>query len=345
MNTVLLTGGSGFFGGILKKKLLEQGLSVVNIDLQDDEDRHESLVSVKGDIRNKDLVNRLFRDNRFSSVYHCAAILAHAVKDKNFLWTSNVDGTRVVADAARKHGVANFVFISSNCLWGSGFDKPITEEEPPAPIEIYGHSKWEAEKILSEYRDDLNIVSLRSPTIIDFGRLGLLAILFEFIEEGRKVWTVGEGNNRYQFIYARDLADACIRAASHPRSRIFNIGSDDVKPMREVYKYVIDRAHTGARLAALPKGPTLLAMRVSHHLGISPLGPYHYKMIAENFLFDTTKIKTELDWRPTLTNEAMLYQAFHYYKENRREIEARVDVSAHKQAAKMGIIRLLKWAS
>ena len=53
MSTVLLTGGSGFFGGILKKKLLEQGLRVVNIDLQDDEDKHENLVSVKGDIRNK----------------------------------------------------------------------------------------------------------------------------------------------------------------------------------------------------------------------------------------------------------------------------------------------------
>lgn len=131
----------------------------------------------------------------------------------------------------------------------------------------------------------------------------------------------------------------------HPRSGTFNIGSDDVKPMSEIYQYVLDRAKTGARVAALPKGPTLLAMRVAHHLGVSPLGPYHYKMIAENFCFDTARIKTELKWKPTLTNEQMLYQAFHYYQENRREIESRVNVSAHKQAAKMGIIRLLKWAS
>ena len=344
MKTALITGGSGFFGRILKKKLLENDIRVVNIDFQRDEDHDPKLISVQADIRNENLMSRLFRDYTFDTVYHCAAILAHAVKDKKLLWTSNVDGTRVVAEAARKYGVSNLVFTSSNCLWGRGFNKAITEEEPPGPIEIYGESKWEGEKILNEYRNDLNIVSIRCPTIIDFGRLGLLAILFEFIEEGRKVWTVGPGNNRYQFIYAQDLADACVRAANS-RSGTFNIGSDNVRPMREVYQYVIERAHTGARIAQLPKGPTLRAMRAAHYLGVSPLGPYHYKMIAENFLFDTAKIKTELGWRPTLSNEEMLYQAFHYYQENRRQIEARVDVSAHRQAAKMGIIRLLKWVS
>jgi UDP-glucose 4-epimerase len=78
---------------------------------------------------------------------------------------------------------------------------------------------------------------------------------------------------------------------------------------------------------------------------ISPLGPYHYKMIAENFLFDTSRIKDRLGWRPTLTNEEMLYRAYEYYQKNRREIESRTDVSAHRQAAKMGVIRLLKWVS
>ena len=345
MKTVLVTGGSGFFGGILKRRLLDSGISVVNIDLQKDEDVSPGLISVQGDIRNRALMERVFAENRFDTVFHCAAILAHAVKDKNFLWTSNVDGTRVVADCARKSGVNSIVFTSSNCLWGKGYDRPLTEEEPPAPIELYGHSKWEGEKILNEYRADLNVFNIRCPTILDFGRLGLLAILFEFIAEGRKVWTVGAGTNRYQFIYARDLADACIRSAAHSRSEVFNIGSDDVKPLRDVYQYVIERAGTGAKLTALPKSPTLLGMRIAHHLNISPLGPYHYKMIAENFLFDTAKIKSQLGWRPTMTNEEMLHRAYEYYCENRNEIAGRKNVSAHRQAANMGVIRLLKWIS
>lgn len=345
MKTALVTGGSGFFGSILKSKLLDRGVRVVNIDLQPDEARHPELTSVLGDIRNEVLMERLYSENRFDAVFHCAAILAHATSDKKFLWTSNVDGTLIVARGARKHGVSNVVFTSSNCLWGKGYAHPITEDEPPAPVEIYGHSKWEGEKILQGFGADLNVISIRCPTIIDFGRLGLLAILFEFIDEGRKVWAVGGGKNRYQFIYAQDLADACIRGASHARSDLFNIGSDDVKSIGQIYQYVIERAGTGARVAALPKDATLLAMRIAHHLKISPLGPYHYKMIAENFLFATDKIKAGLDWRPTLTNEEMLHNAYLYYRENRLAIESRTNVSAHKQAAKMGVIRLLKWLS
>ena len=345
MKNVLITGGSGFFGGILKRRLLDEGTRVVNIDLQKDDDNHPLLTSVKGDIRNPELLGRLYSETKFDAVYHCAAILAHAVNDKNFLWTSNVDGTRAVAAGARASGVKNLVFTSSNCLWGRGFNYALTEAEAPCPIEIYGLSKWEGEKVLEEYRHDLNIAIIRCPTIIDFGRLGLLTILFEFINEGRRVWAVGGGENRYQFIYAQDLADACIRAASYPQSAIFHIGSDNVTSLADTYRYVINRAGTGAKVASLPKAPALFGMKLAYHLKISPLGPYHYKMIAENFLFDTTKIKGELGWRPTLTNDEMLWRAYQYYHDNRSRIERLTDVSAHRQAADMGVIRLLKWLS
>lgn len=345
MKTYLVTGGSGFFGGVLKRRLLDEGHSVVNVDLHHDEDTHPNLLSYQADIRDKEKIASVFKDHRMDGVFHIAAILAHAVKDENFLWTSNVDGTRVIAEAARRAGVSNLVFTSSNCLWGEGFGRPVTEEDPANPVELYGRSKLEGENVLSEYGKDLNAVSIRCPTIIDSGRLGLLAILFEFIDEGRRVWTVGGGHNRYQFIYAQDLADAALRAVNHPRSDIFNIGSDNVKTIREVYSYVIQRANSKARVADLPKEMTLRSMRLAHNLKISPLGPYHYKMIAEDFIFDTTKIKSNLGWRPTLTNEEMLFRAYQYYSENRRHIEARTNVSAHKQAAKMGVIRLLKWVS
>lgn len=345
MNSALVTGGSGFFGGILKRKLLASGVRVVNIDLCRDDYSHPELTSICGDIRDSALMERVCRDRKFDAVFHCAAMLAHAVDDQNFLWTSNVDGTKIVAEQARAAGVSNLIFTSSNCLWGRGYDRPLPEEEPPAPCEIYGRSKWEAEKILRGFREDMNIVTLRCPTIMDFGRLGLLAILYEFIDEGRTVWTVGGGRNRYQFIYAQDLADACIRAAGHSASETLHIGSDNVKTMAETYQYVIDRAGTGAKVAALPKGATLFAMKVAHQLRLSPLGPYHYKMIAENFMFDTSRIKNQLGWLPTLTNEEMLWRAYEYYRENRREIETRTGVSAHKQAAKMGVIRMLKWLS
>jgi UDP-glucose 4-epimerase len=345
MKTVLLTGGSGFFGGLLKQRLLDEGHRCVNLDLLPDETKHPNLVSIQGDIRDRALLERIFSEHSFDGILHIAAILAHGDINEKHLWTSNVDGTRNLADMAKKYRVPRLVFTSSNCLWGQGMPRPITEEEPPNPIEVYGKSKLEGEKILREYAGDFDSIIIRCPTIIDCGRLGLLAILFEFMHENKKVWVVGSGENRYQFIYAGDLADACIRALDYDRSDTFNIGSDNVKSLRAIYEYVIRQAGSRSRVASLPKGPTLLAMRIAHILRISPLGPYHYKMIAENFTFDTSKIKRLLGWRPTLTNEEMLWRAFQYYANNRQEIENRSGVSAHKKGAKMGVIRVLKWVS
>lgn len=344
MPHVLITGGSGFFGGILKRRLLADGYSCINIDLVADPDQHPQLTSIQGDLRDKALLASLFREYSISAVMHCAALLAHGSMDEKDLWNSNVEGTRNLADACRASGVRKLVFTSTNCLWASNVGHAIREDEAPAPIEIYGRSKLAAEQLLADYHD-LQIVILRCPTIIDSGRLGLLAILFEFIDEGRKVWVVGDGSNRYQFVYAQDLATACILAMKYEGSNIFHVGSDNVRSLREIYQAVIDASGSRARVASLPKGPAIAAMRLAHALKISPLGPYHYQMIAEDFAFDTTKIREHLGWRPTLSNEEMLVRAFQYYSQQRDEIRARRNVSAHSKPAAMGAIRLLKWIS
>ena len=343
--SILLTGGAGFFGDVVKKELVDNGFRVVSIDLEKDDFVHENFTAIQGDIRDLKLMEKIVSEESFDAIFHVAAILAHAVKDNTVLWTSNVDGTRNVAEVARRFTIPKVVFTSSNCLWGESFNRPVTENDTPRPVEIYGQSKWEGEKILQEYKDSFNAVIFRCPTIIDAGRLGLLAILFEFIDEGRKVWVVGGGRNRYQFIYAQDLANAFIKALDYNKSAVFNIGSDNVPTFREAYNGVIRKAGTKARVATLPRSITIPAMKLAYALKLSPLGPYQYKMIAESFVFDTSKIKKEFGWTPTLTNEEMLYKAYRYYHDNLSDIKKRTDVSAHKQAAKMGVIRLLKWIS
>lgn len=343
---ILVTGGSGFFGGLLKARLLEEGHEIINVDLCQDDLSHQNLHFLQGDVSDEKFMHeKVFGAHAISAVFHCAAILAHDVSDEGFLWRSNVEGTRVLAKLAADHSVRHFVFISSNCLWASGFDYPVTEDEPPNPVEIYGRSKLEGERILEGFRSRMNVVVFRSPTIVEMGRLGLLAILFEFIAEGRKTWVVGGGGNRYQFIYAMDLVAACLLAIRHEVSGLFNIGSDNVKTFREVYEHVIRHSGSGARVASLPRGPALFAMRLAHTLRVSPLGPYQYKMIAEDFVFDTSRIKRVLGWQPTLTNEDMLLRAYDYYFSRRHEIATRQGVSAHKRGAKLGVIRLLKWLS
>ena len=343
MKVFLITGGAGFYGTILKKDLLNEGNKVVSIDLEEDDYKHENFTAIKGDIRNLEILEKIFSEYKFDAIFHCAALLAHDTKSKKDLWTSNVDGTQNIVNFAIKNGCKKLLFISSNCLWGKNFDYLVTEEETPEPIELYGKSKWEGEKILINNQDKLNSIIFRSPTIIDEGRLGLLSLLFEFIDENRKVPMVGDGTNKYQFIYAKDMVSAMKLALNYDKTEIFNIGSDNVKSFNEVYEYVFKKANSKSRLLHFPKKFMIFCMKVCFKLGISPLGPYQYKMISANFIFDTSKIKEKLNFKPTLSNEEMLYRSFEFYHKNRKEIEGRKNVSAHNKNAKMGVIKLLKW--
>lgn len=289
------------------------------------------------------LAEYLRREGPFDAIHNVAAELAHEMESEESLWESNVIGTKNLAEMAIEFGTKHFVFVSSNCLWGRPFDRPVTEEDVPEPIEVYGRSKWAGEKILQELSPKLHSTILRTPTITSSGRLGLLAILFEFIQENRRIYTVGRGENRYQFVDANDLAEACWLGSQEETTEVYNVGSENVKSLREVYQYVIDHSGSTSKIVSLPKGLTLFLMRLAHQLGISPLGPYHYRMIAESFEFDTTKIRERLGWKPTRTNEEILFEAYQFFASGQHL--KKENLSTHSRPAAMGVIKLVKWLS
>jgi nucleoside-diphosphate-sugar epimerase len=84
MMSALITGGAGFFGGILKVCLLALGYSCVSVDLEVDKKRHHHLTSVQADIRNRSAIEPLFKAHKFDCRFHCAAILAHDAKARAF---------------------------------------------------------------------------------------------------------------------------------------------------------------------------------------------------------------------------------------------------------------------
>lgn len=339
-----VTGSAGFFGGVLRDHLLGQGWTVAGADVLPDAERpgYEPHVI---DVRDGDAVSRAMSAFRPDAVFHCAAVLAHDRENRANLWSSNVDGTERLAEAARRSGVKAFVFISSNCLWGTDFGRPIKEDDPPAPVEIYGRSKLAAERALLSLSDLPPIKILRTPTIVAAGRMGLLTILFDFIREGRRVWMVGDGSNRYQFVAAGDLASACELLATSDAAGVFHVGSENVPSVREMYEEIIRRAGTRARVASLPRRPAIAAMRMLSATGMSPLGPYHYRMIASSFEFDTTRLRTVTGWRPTLGNTDILWQAYTYYAENGDRLASESRTSAHRKPAGMGALKLVKWLS
>ncbi len=339
----LVTGGAGFFGSQLVEDIARKGQEVVILDRVKDDDLAKRFPFAQVDLRQPDAVKEVFRRyGPFDGVFHVAAMLAHAIKDKRDLVDSNVAGTRNIVEAAVAAGTPHLVYTSSNCVVGKPFSQPVKEEDRINPLEIYGVTKWRGEQILAEYKDRINITMIRCPTIMGGGRLGLLSILYEFIYEGRKVWILGDGSNRYQFIAAPDLIDALERGIMTEGFHLYNIGSDNVPTLRELYEAVIKHAGTKARVARLPKAPAVAGMRVLHMLGMSPLGPYHYKMLAESFVFDTTRIKQELGWRPTKTNVEMLTESYQWYVDHYDEVYGGGERSAHRQPVKLQALALVK---
>ena len=344
MIKALITGGSGFFGNILIKHLLKEGWECINFDIIPNNYIDTNLINIKGDIRSKKDLFECFSQNKIDVVFHCAALLAHGKIDKQDLMNTNAAGTRNLAEIASISGIKNFIYISSNCLWGEGKSYPISEDDLPEPCDNYGKSKLEGELILKEFHQ-LNPKILRVPTLIDEGRLGLLGLLFDFIADNKRCWVVGDGSNKYQFLYARDLATACLSCYGRKNYEIFHLGSDNVRSLREVYQHVINNSNSKSKISKMPRRLTVLMMKIFYKLGLSPLGPYHWGMIAESFQFDTTKAKNKLNWTPTLSNEEILLKAYKYYIRNRNEILSRENVSAHNSVSKAGIISLLKFIS
>jgi UDP-glucose 4-epimerase len=343
----LVTGGSGFFGRLLVPALVERGFECISIDRQEGPPVHPGVEQVRADVAEPGVLEASLAGGRPDVVFHLASQIDFAVKSQRSLYENNVATTRAVVAFARANRVPKVVFTSSNSVYlGNRERRPVLETDPPLPVDEYGRSKVESERLLAEAASSFDAISIRCPNIMDAGRLGMLSILFDFIREGRKVWVLGDGAIRHQCIYAGDLIDACLAATAFRGSDVFNIGSDNVPTIRQMYQYVIDRAGSGARVARLPASLAVPAMKLAHRLHLSPLGEYQFRMLTQDFVFDTTKIKASLGWAPTLDNGQMLYKAYEYYLAHRHEILQTTDVSGNRQPVKkLGVLRLLKLIS
>jgi UDP-glucose 4-epimerase len=345
----LVTGGAGFFGDLLIRALLDRGDEVVSIDKNPHRTQHPRLTTITANLCNDSEWKVVFDQHTFRAVYHCAAVLGHSIRSTQELWSTNLYATERLFDLAQSKGVGHFVFLSTNCLWGDYPGRPVREDDPPCPIEIYGHSKASAETALlhrAAYEPTgTKAIVLRCPTIMDEGRLGLFTLLFDLVRENRTLWMIGDGSNRYQFVYAADLVQACLLALNTQQSDIFNLGSDHVPTLRQVYAGLIAYAGSQSRIRVFPKALGMRLLNVGHSLGLSPLGPYHVKMIAGDFQFCTQHAKQVLGWSPTLTNTEMLVKAYAYYIQSYDRLKIELADSEHFGAVKWGALKLVRFFS
>jgi nucleoside-diphosphate-sugar epimerase len=317
---------------------LEQGDRVRVFDLNPPVP-HPGIEYIAGDVRDRAAVTAAC--DGADVVLHNVAQVPLA-RDRDLFRSVNVTGTANVLLAARDRGVAKVVHTSSSAIFGIPDHNPVTEDTPGRPLEAYGKAKLEAELLCRDAAEtgvDVSIV--RPRTILGHGRLGIIAVLFEFVAEGAPVYVLGRGHNRYQFVHANDLADACLRAADREKPAVYNIGAAEFGTMRETLQALVDHAGTGSRVRSLPAGVARAAMRVAAGVGAAPFAPYHWLLYAESLWFDTTRARTELGWAPRHSNASAVIESYDWFLAHRDDPGA-TERSHHQSPVKLGLLEIFK---
>ena len=317
-----VTGGSGFLGLHLARDLLaDDGVEVRTLDLEvlDPELAGRGAEGIAGDVRNASDAAALCRG---------ADVLVHAAAalpirgSADTIRSVNVDGTVTLLAAAAEAGVRRVVFLSSAVVYGLPEALPLTEGTWTAPIEAYGRSKVEAERVCQEFwARGLGTVVLRPAAFIGPERLGVFGVLFDWIREGRRIYTLGDGTNRYQLLAVEDLVRAIRLAAERPvAGETYNVGASEFGTVAEDLGALVEHAGSGSRVTRVPAGIARAALGALSVARLSPLAEWHYRTADRDFYCDVSKAERELGWSPQRSNRAALVSAYDWYVEHRNEL-------------------------
>ena len=314
-----ISGGAGFLGLHLARRLLAEGHQVRTLDVVplDDAGLEQSVEELRGDIRDPDGVRALVAGA--DVVVHAAAALPIQASRAS-IRSVNVGGTENVLHAAHDAGVRRVVFISSTAVYGVPEKHPIEESDPLVGVGAYGESKIDAEGLCRVAAVETTII--RPKTFIGTERLGVFEILFDWIREGRRIYTLGKGYNHYQLLGVEDLVDAIVRGGHEPKAarETFNVGATEFGTVRSDLQALIDHAGSSSRLQPIPVKPAELALRGLELMRVSPLAEWHYKTAHKDSFVDVTKAQQLLGWQPRLSNRDALIETYDWYLGNRERV-------------------------
>ena len=252
--SILVCGGAGYIGSHTVYKLIEQGKEVVIIDnLQSGHMGavHPKAKFYKGDIRDSNILDKIFTENKIESIVHFAAnsLVGESMIKPLLYFNNNVYGMQILLESMVKHDIKNIVFSSTAAVYGEPKKIPILEDDDTNPTNTYGETKLTMEKMMKWCNKayGINYVALRyfnAAGSLGDGTIGedhnpethLIPLILQVPLKKREAITVfgsdyptPDGTCLRDYIHVLDLADAHIKAVEYLESgkgsNVFNLGN------------------------------------------------------------------------------------------------------------------------
>jgi UDP-glucuronate 4-epimerase len=273
---ILVTGGAGFIGSHLTRRLLARGDRVTVLDDFNDfyspARKRENVAPllaqpeyqlIEGDIRDELLVDRLYAEGRFDAVVHLAARagVRPSLQEPILYEDVNCIGTLRLLEAARRHGPKTFIFGSSSSVYGINRKVPFSEaDEVNQPISPYATTKRAGELLCYNYHHlyGFRVACLRFFTVFGPGQRPEMAIhkFTDLLWRDRSVPVFGDGGSRRDYTYVDDIVDGLEAALDlAPGFEILNLGGAETTALRDLVLWIAEELAVEPRIDYLPAQP------------------------------------------------------------------------------------------
>lgn len=243
MKTIVVTGGAGFIGSHLVKRLVGEGNMVTVVD-NFSTGRRENLDGVDCRIIEANVVDTL-PEIEHDVLYHLAApvSVAESLENPTKYHNEIKDGTANVVYWSIAHGAESIIIASTAAVYGDTQDLPIGEDRKLAPMSPYAEAKLLSENILEDLSTDFGVngTALRFFNVFGAGQrdeggyLSVIPIFKRLWEQGKPLTIRGDGNQTRDFVWVEDVVDALIKAHLFNRGfNVYNIGSGEETSVNQI---------------------------------------------------------------------------------------------------------------
>ena len=247
----VVTGGAGFIGSHITKKLVECGDIVTVVDNMNTgkeknlESVRDKINFVKGDILDMDLLDGITKDA--DGVFHQAALASvqDSFDEPDKYHNVNVNGTENILKLSKKHGF-KVVYASSSSVYGNPIRIPIKESDDKNPINPYAETKLKKEELAIKYsKMGVNVIGLRYFNVFGKGQskeyAGVLKLFLERIRDKLPPKINGDGTQFRDFVHVSDVVNANIMSMdSNITHEFFNVGTNTTTTILDLAKNIIE---------------------------------------------------------------------------------------------------------